>query len=293
MENESKIKALIHLLEDPDSRIYDSISHNLMELGPDIIPELEEAWEQSTDPLKQHRIENLIQEIQSLTVLKSMGAWIKDSQSLVKGAYLVAKYQYPDLNFQDLDKKIANISKDAWLELNKNLTALENTRVLNLILYKNLKFGGNVTNFYAPQNNFINLVLETKKGNPISLGILYSIIANRLGLPVYGINLPKNFLLAYIDPYSSESSTPYTEEQVLFYINPFRKGAVLNKSDIENFLRTQKTEIKESYFVPNSNQDIIKNLIINIIGSYQKLGYEDKVKRYQALLDIFNSNSGL
>ncbi|RLD36243.1 MAG: hypothetical protein DRI73_01040 [Bacteroidetes bacterium] len=293
MENEGKIKALIHLLEDPDSRIYDSISHNLMELGPDVIPELEEAWEQSTDPLKQHRIENLIQEIQSLTVLKSMETWRKDSQGLLKGAYLVAKYQYPDLNFQDLDKKIANISKDAWLELNKNLTALENTRVLNLILYKNLKFGGNVTNFYAPQNNFINLVLETKKGNPISLGILYSIIANRLGLPVYGINLPKNFLLAYIDPYASEGLAPYTEDQVLFYINPFRKGAVLNKSDIENFLRAQKTEIKESYFVPNSNQDIIKNLIKNIIGSYQKLGYEDKVKRFQVLLDVFNSNSRL
>ncbi len=287
MENDSKIKALIHLLEDPDSRIYDSISHNLMDLGPDIIPELEEAWEQSTDTLKQRRLENLIQEIQSLTVLKSMNSWIEDSQSLVKGAFLVAKYQYPDLNFQDLDKKIANISKDAWLELNKNLTALENTRVLNTIFFKNLKFGGNVTNFYAPQNNFLNLVLETKKGNPISLGILYSIIANRLGLPVYGINLPKNFLLAYIDPYASEGMAPYTEDQVLFYINPFRKGAVLNKSDIENFLRTQKTEIKESYFVPNSNQEIIKNLIKNIVGSYQSLGYEDKVKRYQALLDIF------
>ncbi len=216
-----------------------------------------------------------------------MNSWIEDSQSLVKGAFLVAKYQYPDLNFQDLDKKIANISKDAWLELNKNLTALENTRVLNTIFFKNLKFGGNVTNFYAPQNNFLNLVLETKKGNPISLGILYSIIANRLGLPVYGINLPKNFLLAYIDPYASEGMAPYTEDQVLFYINPFRKGAVLNKSDIENFLRTQKTEIKESYFVPNSNQEIIKNLIKNIVGSYQSLGYEDKVKRYQALLDIF------
>ena len=287
MENDNKIKALIHLLEDPDTRIFDSISQNLMELGPDIIPELEEAWEQSSDPLKQYRLENLIQEIQSLSVLKSMNAWIEDSRSLVKGAYLVAKYQYPDLDFQELDKKIANISKDAWLELNKNLTALENTRVLNLIVYKNLKFGGNVTNFYAPQNNFINLVLETKKGNPISLGILYIIIANRLGLPVYGINLPKNFLLAYIDPYASESPAPYTEDQVLFYINPFRKGAVLNKSDIENFLRTQKTEIKESYFVPNSNQDIIKNLIKNIIGSYQNLGYEDKVKRYQVLLDIF------
>ncbi len=288
MENDNKIKALIHLLEDPDSRIYDSISQNLMELGPDIIPELEEAWEQSTDTLKQRRLENLIQEIQSLTVLKSMNSWIKDSQSLVKGAYLVAKYQYPDLNFQDLDKKIANISKDAWLELNKNLTALENTRVLNTIFFKNLKFGGNVTNFYAPQNNFLNLVLETKKGNPISLGILYSIIANRLGLPVHGINLPKNFLLAYIDPYASEGLAPYTEDQVLFYINPFRKGAVLNKSDIENFLRTQKTEIKESFFVPNTNQEIIKNLIKNIISSYQNLGYEDKVKRYQALLDVFN-----
>lgn len=286
MENDDKIKALVHLLEDPDARVYDSVARNLIDLGTDIIPELEMAWEQSSEPLKQQRIENLIQEIQSITVRESLSDWRKNDKNLFEGAFLVAKYQYPELNFMDLDKKIANISKDAWLELNKNLTALENTRVLNYIFYKNLKFTGNVTNFYAPQNNFVNMVLETKKGNPISLGILYTAIARRLGLPVYGISLPKNFILAYIDPYSAENMTEFSEDHVLFYINPFRKGAVLNKSDIENFLRTQKTEIRNSYFVPNSNCEIIRNLIENIIFSFEKLGYQDKVSRYQTLLDV-------
>jgi regulator of sirC expression with transglutaminase-like and TPR domain len=287
MGNDDKIKALVHLLEDPDARVYDSVARNLIDLGPDIIPELELAWEQSPEPLKQQRIENLIQEIQSITVREGLSVWINNDKNLFEGAFLVAKYQYPELNFMDLDKKIANISKDAWLELNKNLTALENTRVLNYVFYKNLKFTGNVTSFYAPQNNFVNMVLETKKGNPISLGILYTAVARRLGLPVYGINLPKNFILAYIDPYSSENTSELSEDHVLFYINPFRKGAVLNKSDIENFLRTQKTEIKKSYFVPNSNSEIIRSLVKSIIFSFEKLGYKDKVSRYQVLLDLF------
>jgi regulator of sirC expression with transglutaminase-like and TPR domain len=287
MGNDDKIKALVHLLEDPDARVYDSVARNLIDLGPDIIPELELAWEQSPEPLKQQRIENLIQEIQSITVREGLSVWINNDKNLFEGAFLVAKYQYPELNFMDLDKKIANISKDAWLELNKNLTALENTRVLNYVFYKNLKFTGNVTSFYAPQNNFVNMVLETKKGNPISLGILYTAVARRLGLPVYGINLPKNFILAYIDPYSSENTSELSEDHVLFYINPFRKGAVLNKSDIENFLRTQKTEIKKSYFIPNSNSEIIRSLVKSIIFSFEKLGYKDKVSRYQVLLDLF------
>ena len=133
------------------------------------------------------------------------------------------------------------------------------------------------------------MVLESRKGNPITLGILYSVIAQRIGLPVFGVNLPKNYILAYLDEYKSEETFEKDlGEHILFYINPFRKGAVLNRSEIESFLISQNIEPSIPYFVPSSNQEIIKRLIKNLISSYEKLGYQDKINSYQALYDILN-----
>jgi len=166
-------------------------------------------------------------------------------------------------------------------------TALENIRVLNLIFFKSYKFTGNFTNLFAPQNNFINQLIETKKGNPLSLGILYSVIARKLGLPVYGVNLPRNFLLVYLDEYKSDATLEADLAQhILFYINPFRKGAILSRKDIEHFLSSQNIKIEKSFFIPGSNRNIIKRLILNLVSSYEKLGYQDKVDSFKNLLTI-------
>ena len=290
MKSEKEISALIKLLDDPDSSVFELVSNNLIQHGPDIIPKLEEAWEFSANEFLQNRIENLIQNIQQSSTSKALFEWNKAGAiSLLEGAFLVEKYQYPDLVFSEMEKKIEGISKDIWLELNKNLTALENTRVLNLIFFKTYKFSGNFTNLLAPQNNFINQLLETKKGNPLSLGILYSVLAQRLGLPIYGVNLPRNFLLVYLDEHKSEATYESDLDQhVLFYINPFRRGAILNRTDIEHFLTSQKIKLKRSYFIPGSNKTIIKRLIMNLVSSYEKLGYQDKVDNFNKLLNILS-----
>lgn len=129
-----------------------------------------------------------------------MRNWLSVSEDdLLYGVYLVARYQYPELRYEDIDKKVNAIRKDVWLELNDHLTALEKVRIINHILFDVHEFGRNNTNFMAPQNNFISDVLDSRKGNPVSLSVLYSVIAQRSGVPVYGVNLPKNYVMAYLD----------------------------------------------------------------------------------------------
>ncbi len=288
MESIDKIQSLIQLLDDPDSEVFETVSKNLLDYGPDVIPELERAWEFSMNEAFQQRVENLIQEIQNLETKNALAAWKESvSNNLIDGVFLVSKYQYPDLSFDRFDLEIETVSKDVWLELNDNLTALEKTRVLNYIFFETYGFSGNFSNFYAPQNNFLNNVAETRKGNPISLGIFYSLVAQRLDLPIYGVNLPKNFILAYLDKYKShETYEPDINEHILFYINPFRKGAVFNRTDIENFLRSQDMVPDPAHLAPCSNQDIVLRLIGNLIHAYEKLGYEDKVHQYTNLFNL-------
>jgi regulator of sirC expression with transglutaminase-like and TPR domain len=163
------------------------------------------------------------------------------------------------------------------------MTALENIKVLNHIFYGVQHFDGNKINPNAPQNYYLNTLLETRKGSPLTLGILYMILAQKLKIPVYGVNLPQHFILAYLT--DTGISNP-AENDVLFYINPFNKGAVFTKREIELFIRQLKIPTSSSFFEPCSNIDIIKRLITNLIFSYNQLGYPDKIEDLENLLKI-------
>ncbi len=283
---EKEIQALLQLLDDPDNEVFQLVSKNILRQGENIIPELEKVWERSLDAILQERIENIIQEIQFSSTQDQLKDWKEEGATdLLKAAYIISKYQYPDLKFADILDTFDKIKQDVWLELNDNLTALEKTKILNHILFQVYEFGGNSSNFHAPQNSYISHVFESKKGNPITLGILYISIAQELGIPIYGVSMPRNFILAYIDEYNIHN--PY-EKDILFYINPYNKGKVLGEREIDYFLKQQNIESKKSYYQPCSNIEIIKKLILNLIYSYEKLGYPDKVKDMKTLYNIIN-----
>jgi regulator of sirC expression with transglutaminase-like and TPR domain len=172
--------------------------------------------------------------------------------------------------------------------LNSNLTALEKVKVINHIIFEVHGFSGNTTNFHAPQNSYINNVLESKKGNPLSLSILYAILAQSLNIPIYGVNLPEHFVLAYREDHSVLPVQASQPTRVLFYINAFSKGSVFSRKEIDSFLKQLKLDPEPGYFEPCSNIDIIKRLIRNLIYSFEKLGYTDKMKELHTLLQSLN-----
>ncbi len=283
-----KIKALIDLLDDPDSEIFETVKNQLLKQGASVIPELEKSWESSLNDNLQNKIEKIIQEIQFQDTAINLQKWIvNDKDNLLLGSYLIAKYQYPDLDYNKILKQIEVIKQDVWLELNENLTALEKIKILNHIFYDVHGFSSNTSNYYAPQNSFINIVLDTKKGNAVSLSIIYMHIAQNLGLPIYGVNLPKNFIIAYIDKQFFYNALENNNEQnILFYINPFNKGAVFGKKEIDFFIKQKKIEPLKQYYFPCSNQVIINRLINDLIASYNKLGYPNKIKDLKLLQNI-------
>jgi regulator of sirC expression with transglutaminase-like and TPR domain len=289
MLKEQELNALISLLEDPDETIYHEIQAKLLSLGHDVIPMLEHAWENSFDSLLQNRIENIIHKIQFDNIEGDLTNWVrKEQDNLLKGILLVARYQYPDLDDKKIIKQVEQIKQDVWLELNNNLTALEKVRVINHIIFDVHGFGGNTTNYHAPQNSYINNVLESKKGNPLSLSILYLVVAQDLGIPIYGVNLPEHFVLAYVDEESHFPVYGEAPEKILFYINPFSKGAVFSRKEIDAFLKQLKLPLEQTYYEPCPNVDIIRRVFRNLILAYEKLGYPNKVKELENLLAALN-----
>ncbi|MFZ4612565.1 MAG: transglutaminase-like domain-containing protein [Bacteroidia bacterium] len=279
----NKINALVSLLDDPDYEVFSEIKTQLLTLGIEAIPFLENAWETSFDTTLQKRAEEIIHDIQYNSVSNELENWIKNGGvDLIEGIAAVARYQYPDLKTETIKQQLNEIKHDIWLELNHNLTALEIVRVVNHIIFDVHGFTGNTTNFHAPQNSFINIVMETKKGNPLMLSILYIYLAEQLDLPIFGVNLPEHFVLAYTD--NEQKKSDWKNADVLFYINPFSKGSVFSKKDIDQFLKQIKLEHNDSYYKPCDNVSMLVRLLRNLSNSFDKIAYPQKAKEINNLL---------
>jgi len=289
--DKQELNALLSLLDDPDTDVFLQVREKLLSLGEKAIPALENVWEQSFDTNIQTKIEGIIHNIQFNTTAQLLKEWASTpEQNLLTGALLIAKYQYPDLNEDKLKRQIQQIRQDVWLELNDKLTALEQVKILNHILFEVHNFSGNTQNYHAPQNSYINNVLESKKGNPLSLSLVYLIVAQDLKIPIYGVNLPEHFVLCYKDVHQLMTVKTKRDEEmiaqgILFYINPFSKGAVFGKKQLEIYLKKMNLEPQPPHYQPCSNLEMIKRLLRNLIFSYKKLGYVEKQDELQKLLD--------
>jgi len=285
--NRNEIQAILTLLEDPDNQIYDSVSKSLFEKGVNVIPYLEKAWEVTASPLTQDRLENIIHKIQQNHVHQRLLQWVKSGAvDLLEGAYIISKHQYPEINFEDIQNELKKIQHDVELLIRDTMSALEKVRILNHVMFDIHLFAGNSVNYYAPQNSYINQLLLLKKGNAISLGLLYAALSQRLGLPVFGVNLPKNFILAYRDEFHELLNDDGNTDDILFYINPFNKGAILGRKEIDHFLQQQNITPADSFYATCSNLEIIQRLILNLIYSYEKLDNRDKINDLKDLLKI-------
>lgn len=285
---DKEIRALIQLLDDPDRTIYQTVSNQLIHMGMDIIPKLERAWEESSDLLAQERLEDIIQGIQFKFVLNGFQSWIdQGAADLLEGAFWVAKYQYPDLELSNLEAELSKISRNIWVELNNKLTALEKIRIINHILFEVQKFSMNRTNMHAPQNSYINLVLEGKKANAVSMSVLYLCLTAELDLPVYPIQFPQGLLLGYFDEYIPQEKMDEHSDECLFYLNPLNRGAVFGKKELDHFIRQTKLTPSDHYFKKEDNAGLIKKLIRTLISDYEKSGFVDKINDLYLLLDAF------
>ncbi len=283
MINPSEINSLVKLLDDPDQEIFNHVHQKLFSYGAEVISHLEAAWESAFDPVLQERIAELVHEIQFSNLKNDLKLWCQSSAfDLLRGALLINKYQYPDLDEQKIINQIEAIKRDIWLQMLYEASPVEKIKLMNHIFYNIYGFRGNTANHQDPQNSYLSQVMEMKKGNHTSLAVIYSVIAQKLDIPVFGVNLPQHFILGYVD----ESAQPEAENGILFYINTFNKGFVFGKRDVDMFLKQLNLKPEPQYYEPCSNQEIIKRIIRNLISSYENSGLTEKVEELAELLII-------
>jgi regulator of sirC expression with transglutaminase-like and TPR domain len=273
----TELKALISLLDDPDHEIFSHVKEKLISYGNEVVDVLEKEWSKNLNPIVQERIEGLIYELQVEQRTRLFVEWKESKeQDLMTGLWLISTIQYPDYLFADLKKEIELLFLEVWQKIDINLKGREAISEFNEIFFGEMKFGANTKNFHSPENSIIKSVLASRKGNPISLAMVYLMIGKKLKIPVFGVNLPNLFVLTYIDDHEQ------------FYINIFNKGLVFLKKDIESYIQQLNLSYQDSYFNPCTNLDIIKRFLRNVMVSYEKNGQNDKKEEVRNLLLYLN-----
>ena len=261
MSTSKEVAALISLVDDPDVDVYHAVKGRILDLGKDMIPRLEHLSEVHPQPHVQHRVESIIHKIHFNELHRSFCDWAaQDEPDLMEGAFLVSRYKFPDLIVEDYQSALDRICKSIWLELNNYLTPLEKVNVVNRIFYAHHMFRG-VEISYSHQEDFlINKLLDTRRGNPISNGILYQTVCQKLDIPVRAIHIPRQFILGFFD--HPEYITPRRQgkSKILFYIDPI-SGQVYAQKDVDHYLERIDVARTPGCFQPMDSRSIIGFLI--------------------------------
>lgn len=274
----AQMDALVSLLDDPDREVKSHVRGKIISMGPEIIPFLEQKWETSFNPEVQKEIEELVHDLQFALVKTRFSEW-RDSEDrdLLTGLWILNTYQYPDLDFAKLNAAMHQIYFEVWTSFKSDLQPHDQARIINHVLFNTLRFSANTKNFHSPANSMLSAVLDTKKGNPISLCAIYLLVAKKLGLPIYGVNLPNLFVLTY------------KSADVTFFINAFNKGLIFSRQDVFNYLEHLKIEPKVEFFEPCTHMDILLRSLRNLGNAFEKLGESDKVEEVREMIAILEN----
>src|SRR3984885_329981 len=262
MQENKEILALFHLIDDPDQEVFDSVSTRIVSYGRGIIPNLENLWENTISNDIQERIEMLIHKLHYRDLTDDFQHWKSSSyQDLLTASLLVAKFQYPDLVTTPVLQEVEKLRRNIWLELNSYLTPLEQVNVLTSILYNYYGLKGTEVAYQQPEEFLINKLIETKRGNSIANGILYLMLSELLDIPVKAINIPRQFVLAYIKPnYDDNSEKLSPAQRIEFFIDPM-SGQVFSHKDVESYFKRVSVPPVASYFKPLSHNRIIQTTL--------------------------------
>ena len=260
LENK-EISALFHLIDDPDEEVFSSVTDRIISHGRAIIPNLENLWENSPDEAVQERIELIIHKLHFRDLVEDLTNWKNGSCELLQGALLISQYSYPELIPTNTLQEIEKIRRNIWLELNSYLTPLEQVNVISGILYSYYKLKGNEVSYDLPDDFLLTKLIENKRGNPITNGILYLILCEMLDIPVRAINIPKQFILGYFDvDYNFPNPSKQKSEKINFYVDPLN-GQVYSHKDVENYFKRISVPPTPSYYRQLDNKRIIQHLL--------------------------------
>ena len=274
-----EIRSLVSLLDDDDPQVYVSVRKRLLEYGEIALPYL--PGDLQFENTAKKRIAE-IRDIITRSAFKSEFKALKRTESndidLEDGIFLIARQRYPDVV---MTPYIEQLNHYAY-ELKEKISSItDNPEILRRtisFLIEEKQFSGNQDDYYNENNHYINRVLETKQGIPITLSAVFLLVGQRINLPIAGIGLPGHFTLRF----------SYGTSNIFF--DPFNGGKILSESDCKAMVQNLGFSFTPEYLEPVTNKQIVERMLRNIILSLERKNEKGKIETIRTLIDTLNSD---
>ncbi|MBI3616274.1 MAG: hypothetical protein HY211_07135 [Candidatus Omnitrophica bacterium] len=258
-EPESNILALIKLLAEENPEIIEVARTRLVEMGEQAVPLLERAVQEHEDSKVRVEAKGVLERIRLAHLGKE---WQKtadlpdEKMDLEFGAFLLAKVSYPDLDPKPYRERLDEIAERVRPGLASAASGHEKLLVLNRVLFKDEGFRGDWSNYFDPQNSYLNRVMDRKLGIPISLAVLYLLIAKRLKIPIQGAGIPGHFMIKYKDAKTE------------MFIDPFNEGRFLSRPECVQFIVEAGYPYQVDFLEGVGPREILARMLRNLILIY-------------------------
>ncbi len=289
MKVTKEIQAMLALLEDPDPAVHHAVMQDFIGRGPEMLPWLKNAGRHHTFGILAERLEWMANEIRFKVLFTQLEEWkTYRTHDLGFVIHCVEAFQYPDSPLDRMDQWIARVRKEIWLGMSEELSAIERIRVLNHVLFAMYHLRG-----VSPEEEsklshfFLSRALDTGKATPVLLVLLYLFLAQSMELPVLPVPLPKHFVLAYME---SDQAKDIRGQSLAgkekFFINPFSRGAVFSRREIEHFLIQSGHEGPLPQPEPCSFPHFIAGWLTAIRDWHAQAGHARSVQHYTQLIQL-------
>jgi len=276
-----EIQALITLLGDDDTHVRDIARERLLQIGEPATGFLRAAGSADVDGKIRIEARHVLAKIRQEDLESSFYLLsLRDDEQidLEQAVFLLARFGYPDLNvapYQQELNRLADYIAQRLKGLHHFHDRVRIVRTMNQILFDEEGFSGNIEDYYDPDNSFLNCVLERRTGIPITLSIIYLLLARRLQLPIRGINMPIHFICQYDSPPDS------------FYFDPFHKGRMLTRQDCVTLLQRARLDFHDGLLAPARSGAIIARMIRNLLVIYHHHDDRAKTELLGRILNMF------
>lgn len=269
--------AFLSLLDDTSPAVRRGLLLRFTALGPASAPFLQGVARGSNRVLARHA-SWFLDELKFSDPVAEFRGFIRSlNYELESGALLLARTVSPRLEpaycCVELDK-IAARCRELILEPS---SAREKCRILNRVLFHEWGFHGNVENYTDPNNSFLDQVLVRRTGIPLSLSIVYLLVAQRISLDLEPVGLPGHFIVGCF------------ADDLPFFIDPFDRGVFRDAEEIFDLLRANNITPKASDLAPTPVREVLCRSCRNLVNHYTAAGEPERAKLFSRFVEEFEA----
>ena len=275
--DEARQEALRGLLDDPSPPVRRALLAHFLALGPAAMHFLQATARSSNRPLARHAAW-FLEELKFADPVAEFRGFIRSlNYELETGALLLSRTVTPALDAGACCTQLDQLAARCVELITEPATAREKCRVINRVMFHEWGFHGNVQHYTDPLNSFLDQVLARRTGIPLSLSIVYLLVAQRLGLALEPVGLPGHFIVGCF------------EESPPFFVDPFDKGVFLDPDEIFTLLRANHVAPKDTDLAPTTVREVLCRNCRNLANHYTTVGDAEHARLFASFVEEFET----